>query len=337
MARDHPALCGCKKHALDFHGDHTATCTAQSGATKAHDWMVSVLGPLIRTAGQPVRTQQGVTASAGQRCGDVKTRNYLRDQAGSRSLVFDLSITHDRYGSSSHPLQNGSLTHPQDIDAALHIAAQRKINSYRRRIAIGNNTLTIRTFLFSPPLSAPAHACTANFCVFFFYTPTRRPRRTSRPLECQSDSFRFKRAAFYQSLKIKVGLAAAKAAALRINLYVEGCGIVAAPVHAPSRAPLLPPLLLSLTQSPSPPRSLVRDGQTSPHRSRLVVSRSTCPPLSPSPPREQLCNRFCSNTHTPEFSSVEGGLERWQDEYRSSEEAEQSRIVLQRILTHAAA
>ena len=35
--------------------------------------------------------------------------------------------------------------------------------------------------------------------------------------------------------------------------------------------------------------SLVRDGQTSPHRPRLVVSRSTCPPPSP-PSREQLCN-----------------------------------------------
>ena len=67
----------------------------------------------------------------------------------------------------------------------------------------------------------------------------------------QSDSFRFKRPAFYgnfyQLLKSKVGLAAAKAAALRIrvNLNVEGCGIVAAPVHSPSRAPLLLPLLLS--------------------------------------------------------------------------------------------
>jgi hypothetical protein len=74
----------------------------------------------------------------------------------------------------------------------------------------------------------------------------------------QSDSFRFKRAAFFQSLKSKGGLAAAKVAVLRnslflqeqikgiiiINLNVEGCGIVPAPVHAPSRAPLLPPLLL---------------------------------------------------------------------------------------------
>jgi hypothetical protein len=33
--------------------------------------------------------------------------------------------------------------------------------------AIGNNKLTIRTFLFSLPLSAQAHACTASFCDFF--------------------------------------------------------------------------------------------------------------------------------------------------------------------------
>ena len=33
--------CGC----MDFHGDHTSTSTVHSGATKAHDWMVGVLGP----------------------------------------------------------------------------------------------------------------------------------------------------------------------------------------------------------------------------------------------------------------------------------------------------
>ena len=51
------AKCGCKKFCMDLHGDHTSTCTAHSGATKAHDWMVSVLGPLFRTAGHVVRTQ----------------------------------------------------------------------------------------------------------------------------------------------------------------------------------------------------------------------------------------------------------------------------------------
>ena len=47
------AKCGCKKHALDLYGDHTSTCTAHSGATKAHDWMVSVLGPLFRIGRTP--------------------------------------------------------------------------------------------------------------------------------------------------------------------------------------------------------------------------------------------------------------------------------------------
>jgi len=60
-----------------------------------------------------------------------------------------------------------------------------------------------------------------------------------------SEALRFKRAAFYDGLKSKVGLAAAKAAALRVNLNVQGCGIVATPMHAPSRTPLLLPLLLS--------------------------------------------------------------------------------------------
>jgi hypothetical protein len=61
----------------------------------------------------------------------------------------------------------------------------------------------------------------------------------------QSESFRFKRAAFYQGLKSKVGLATAKAASLRINLNVQGCSIVTAPMHAPSRTSLLLPLLHS--------------------------------------------------------------------------------------------
>jgi hypothetical protein len=94
-------------------------------------------------------------------------------------------------------------------------------------------------------------------------------------------------------------------AALRINLNVEGCGIVAAPVHAPSLAPLLLPLP-SFTRSPSPPRSLVRDGQTSPHRLQLVVSRSTCPPLSPSPHANSfIIGTAVINTRPGPFKSLQ--------------------------------
>ena len=57
--------------------------------------------------------------------------------------------------------------------------------------------------------------------------------------------FLFKVAAFYMGLKSKVCLVSAKASALRINLNIQGCSIVEPPLHAPSRVPLLLPLLLS--------------------------------------------------------------------------------------------
>ena len=50
---------------------------------------------------------------------------------------------------------------------------------------------------------------------------------------------RLRRAAFYNGLKSKVGLAAAKTAAMRINLNIDGCGVVAPPVHSSLHAPHL--------------------------------------------------------------------------------------------------
>jgi hypothetical protein len=173
------ALCGCKKHGMDLFGDHTSTCTAHSGVTKAHDWAVGVLGPLFRTAGHTVRSQHQVTASAGQRRGDVEIKSYLQDAAGHHSLVFDLSITHDRIGSSGHVQQNGLLSHPQDLDSPLRLAAQRKVNSYRQQYADNQNISFLPAIMSHQP-----PACTASFCVFFFYRPTARPRRTSLPLDC---------------------------------------------------------------------------------------------------------------------------------------------------------
>jgi hypothetical protein len=61
-----------------------------------------------------------------------------------------------------------------------------------------------------------------------------------------------------------------------------------------------------------PLRVPVRDGQTSPHRPRIVVSRSTCPPPSPSPHTNNFiigtavinnC-RYCSNK---QYSLVRDG------------------------------
>jgi hypothetical protein len=74
--------------------------------------------------------------------GDIEIINYLSDSAGSRNLVIDVSITHDRHGSSSaHPHLNGTLSHPDTPDAPLNEAAKRKVNKYR------NSTLTITSSL----------------------------------------------------------------------------------------------------------------------------------------------------------------------------------------------
>jgi hypothetical protein len=75
----------------------------------------------------------------GQRRGDVEIRSYLQDAAARRSLVFDLSMTHDRFGSSSHVQQNGLLSYPQDLDAPLRLAAQRNINGYRQQYPDNQN------------------------------------------------------------------------------------------------------------------------------------------------------------------------------------------------------
>jgi len=154
--------------------------------------MVSVLGPLFRTAGHTVRTQHGVTASAGQRRGDVEIRSYLRDQAGSRSLVFDLSITHHRFGSSSHVHQNGLLSHPQDLDAPLRLAAQRKINSCRQQYADKQN------IPFLPAIMSTSTRMQGEFLRLLFLQAHRETEAhfTASGMSSQrnqSDSFRFKR------------------------------------------------------------------------------------------------------------------------------------------------
>jgi hypothetical protein len=69
------AACGCRKFQIDGLGDHLCTCTAHSGAKKAHDWAVDQIADLFRTT-HKVKTQQ-VVKSRGQHCGDIELAGYL--------------------------------------------------------------------------------------------------------------------------------------------------------------------------------------------------------------------------------------------------------------------
>jgi hypothetical protein len=155
-------------------------------------------------------------------------------------------------------LQNGRLTHPNDVDAPLHVAAQCKIKSYRQQYADNQN------ILFSPRHHKHIHPMHGEFLRLLFYRPTGRTRRTSLPLECHRRTRGGQSGGITDQPQCRGLWHSSSPSALSL-----------------SRSPSSP--TPSFTQSPSPPRSLVRDGQTSPHRPRLVISHSTCPPLSPSP------------------------------------------------------
>jgi hypothetical protein len=147
--------------------------------------------------------------------------------------------------------QNGSLSHPQDLDGPMRVAAQRKTNAYKQTYADNQN------ISFLPVIMSTSNRMHGEFLRLLFLQAHRETEAhfTAAGMQSQrnqTESFRFKRAAFYQDLKSKVGLAAAKAAALRINLNVQGCSIVAAPMHAPSRTSLfLPCFFHTISLSPT--------------------------------------------------------------------------------------
>jgi hypothetical protein len=116
------ATCGCRKFQLDPLGDHLNTCTAHSGAKKAHDWMVDQVADFFRTTDK-VKTQQ-VVKNRGQHCGDIELAGYL-------ALVLDLRIAHDRVGSSTDPTLNGHLKYPNNLDQSLNDEAADKIRKCR--------------------------------------------------------------------------------------------------------------------------------------------------------------------------------------------------------------
>jgi hypothetical protein len=68
--------------------------------------MVDQITDLFHTT-QKVKTQQ-VIKSRGQHGGDIEFVGYLANETGPVSLVLDLRIDHDRFGSSSDPGLNGT-------------------------------------------------------------------------------------------------------------------------------------------------------------------------------------------------------------------------------------
>ncbi len=165
------SACCCKKIALDVLGDHVSTCTAHSGAKKAHDWAVEQLADLFRTTHR-VKTQQ-VAKSRGQRCRDFELAAYLANAAGPVPWVLDLRIAHDSCGSSSNPSLNGHLHYPADIDRTLNEAAADKILQYRADY----NNRPSHAISFMPAIASTAGRLHCEFVRLLFLQAHRETDR----------------------------------------------------------------------------------------------------------------------------------------------------------------
>ncbi len=96
----------------------------------------------LRSVGHRVKTHR-ITPATGYERGDIEIQDYVflshgeDDRLPPRTLVMDVTMTHDRYGRTTQ-YTNGAITHrvpstgdPQS-DGALNKAARMKIRHYRQ-------------------------------------------------------------------------------------------------------------------------------------------------------------------------------------------------------------
>ena len=184
-----------------------------------------------------VKTPQ-VVKSRGQQCADIELAGYLANEAGPVPLVLDLRIAHDRVGSSADPTLNGHLKYPNNLDQSLNDAAADKIRKYRADY----NNRPPSAVSFMPAIASTSGRLHSEFVRLLFLQAHRETDRffaASGVQSAQSTSggfFHFRRAAFLQQLKSKVGLALAKAAALRVVLNLDGAPIASKSHTHPSHS-----------------------------------------------------------------------------------------------------
>jgi hypothetical protein len=220
---------------VDTLGDHVSTCTTHSGAKKTHDWVVDQIGDLFHTT-HKVKTQQ-VVRNRGQRCGDIELAGYLANVAGPVSLVLDLRIAHDRWGSISDPSINGHLHYPNDMDRSLNETTTDKIR--KSLTDYNNNPPSCVSFI--PAIASTSGRLHSEFVCLLFLQAHRETDcffATSGVQLAQSTSgqFHFKCSEFSSQFKSKVGNILAKSSALRITLNIDGAPVASRSHTHPSHS-----------------------------------------------------------------------------------------------------
>ena len=216
--------------------------------------MVDQVADFFRTT-HKVKTQQ-VVKSRGQHCGDIELAGYLANEAGPVTLVLDLRIAHDRVGSSTDPTLNGHLKYPNNLDQSLNDAATDKIRKYRADY--NNRPPTAVSFM--PAIASTSDRLHSEFVRLLFLQAHRETDRFFAAsgvqlAQTQRGMFHYRRAAFSAHLKAKVDSTLAKAAALRINLNIDGTPITSRTHTHPSHSQTSRLLTSSLSLGVPVPRA----------------------------------------------------------------------------------
>ncbi len=141
---------------------------------------------------------------------------------GPVPLVVDLRIAHDRFESSPDPSLNGHLHYPNDIEKSQNETSADKIRKYRADYA--NNPPSAVSFM--PPIGSTSGRLHGEFIRLLFLQTHRETDlffSVSGVQLAQTDRglFHFRRVAFSDTLKAKVGSTLTEDATLRITLNID--------------------------------------------------------------------------------------------------------------------
>ncbi len=148
-----------------------------------------------------------------------KQQNFITKKCTSSTLVLNLRITHDRFGSSSDPSLNGHIHDPNNMDKSLNETVTDKIRKYR--VDYNNKPPTTVSFMsFVPSTSGRLHS---EF-VGLLFLQDHGDFRSSAFVTFQWILPLLPRGLLLPP-KSRVGLVLPKAAGLRIMLNIDGSSI----------------------------------------------------------------------------------------------------------------
>jgi len=163
--------------------------------------------------------------------------SYLANATGPVSLVLDLRITHERWGSTSDPILNGHLHYPNDLNRPLNESTADKIRSYRADY----NNRPSNVISFMSAMASTSGRLHSEFVLLLFLQDHRETDRFFAAsgvqlVQSTSDQFHLHLSVFSSHLKSKVGNILAKAASLRITLNIDGTPIASKSHTHPSHS-----------------------------------------------------------------------------------------------------